>query len=202
MAISARTKRPAQTHRGNSTHTAMISKMSLPKTLFIRLLPVVVLLVPLILPSGCARHEVRYIPRSGYELPVDAASTRKALRQFYHNWQGIPYEVGGMSPAAVDCSGLAVIAYHDIFGMKLPRTVDEQARYGRKIPADTLHPGDLLFFKTGIFQDHVGIFLEKNRFIHASSTKGVMISRLDEPYWQHNFVKATRLYEYKHTASR
>ena len=184
------------------TYTAMISKMSLPKTILLRLLAAVILLVPLVLPSGCARREVRYIPRSGYESPVDAASTRKALQQFYHNWQGIPYQIGGMSPAAVDCSGLAAIAYNDIFGIKLPRTVDEQASYGRKIPNDTLHPGDLLFFKTGIFQKHVGIFFEKNRFIHASSTKGVMISSLDEPYWQNNFVKATRIYNYKHTASR
>jgi lipoprotein Spr/probable lipoprotein NlpC len=53
-----------------------------------------------------------------------------------------------------------------------------------------------------MFQDHVGIFFEKNRFIHASSAKGVMISGLNEPYWQDSLVKAARLYDYTHTAAR
>jgi hypothetical protein len=185
-----------------ATFHAMIINSSLPNSMLLRLLPVIALLVPLLLPSGCARREVRDIPRSGYIVPVDDISARKALQQFYHNWQGIPYQVGGMSPAGVDCSGLVAIAYHDIFGMKLPRTAAEQARFGRKIPLNRLHPGDLLLFKTGMFQDHVGIFFEKNRFIHASSAKGVMISALNEPYWQDSLVKATRLYDYTHTAAR
>jgi len=172
------------------------------KKILQRIVPIIVLLFPLILPTGCTRHSNRYIPRSGYETPIDDASTRKALAQFYHNWQGIPYEIGGMSPAAVDCSGLASIAYNDIFNIQLPRSAKEQAHFGRAVPRDSLHPGDLLFFKTGFFQEHVGIFFEKNRFIHASSTKGVMISGLDEPYWQNNFIKATRVYDYRRTASR
>ena len=153
--------------------------------------------------SGCAKQRVQY-PSSagtGYQLPLDPASARKALKSFYSDWQGVPYKTGGMSQRAVDCSGLTVIAYRDVFGMNLPRTAEEQARHGRKIARKSLQPGDLVFFNTGLFQRHVGIYLEKSSFIHASATKGVMISRLDEPYWQDAFWKASRFYSYHRTAS-
>lgn len=153
--------------------------------------------------SGCAKNRVRYhdSPDTTYQQPLDPASARKALKSFYNNWQGVPYKIGGMSRKEIDCSGLTVIAYRDIFAMRLPRTAEEQARYGRKVARNSLQPGDLVFFKTGYFQRHVGIFLEKNSFIHASATKGVMISRLNEPYWQDAFWKASRLYSYNRTAS-
>lgn len=152
--------------------------------------------------SGCAKQRVQYPSAgTGYQLPLDPASARKALKSFYSNWQGVPYKIGGMSQRAVDCSGLTVIAYRDIFGLNLPRTAEEQAGCGRKIARKSLQPGDLVFFNTGYFQRHVGIYLEKSAFIHASATKGVMISRLDEPYWQNAFWKASRLYSYNRTAS-
>lgn len=148
-------------------------------------------------PLGCAKHEVRYSTPS-----LDPVAARNALKSFYHNWKGVPYRVGGMSQAEIDCSGLAVRAYRDVFDVNLPRTVEEQARFGRNISRNSLQPGDLVFFKTGYFQRHVGIFLEEDTFMHASASKGVMLSRLDEPYWRKNFWKAERVYGYSQTARR
>lgn len=166
------------------------------------MLTLIALLLPLILSSGCARRDFRNTPRSGYELPVDATSARAALQQFYRNWKDVPHKVGGVPPSTVDCSGLMVIAYKDIFRIHLPRTAQEQARFGREIAPNALQPGDLLFFQTGFRLDHVGIFFKDNLFIHTSSSKGVMISSLNEPYWHHNFVKAARIFDYPQTASR
>jgi cell wall-associated NlpC family hydrolase len=133
---------------------------------------------------------------------MDARTAQRALQTFYHAWQGVPYRNGGMTRNSVDCSGLMVLAYLDIYGLRLPRTVEDQARYGVSIPPEHLQPGDLLFFKTGLLQEHVGISLDRTRFIHASSTKGVMLSRLDEPYWQNAFWKANRLFSYSRNAHR
>ncbi len=102
--------------------------------------------------------------------------------------------MGGMSESAVDCSGLTVLAFKDIFGLSLPRTVAEQAQQGKNVARYSLQPGDLVFFKTGFSQRHVGIYVEDNRFIHASASKGVIISKLDEPYWNKKYWKSTRVY--------
>ncbi len=165
----------------------------------LRRLLLTTLVLLLLFPSGCARRDSSAIPECA---PIDEASAREALHRFYRNWQGVPYRDGGMSKHAVDCSGLAVLAYREIFGIRLPRTSREQAKFGRTISTGPFRPGDLLFFKTGSFQHHVGIYFEDNTFIHASSSKGVMLSRLDDAYWQNNFRKATRVLEYRCAAFR
>lgn len=152
-------------------------------------LPFSAILLLLFLLSSCAKNQVTYPTHT----PSDTASTRNALKVFYSDWQGVPYAMGGMSQSSIDCSGLTVLAYRDLFGMQLPRTAEEQAQYGRNISKNSLQPGDLVFFKTGFFQRHVGIYLDKNAFIHASTSKGVMISQLDEPYWRAKFWKAQRV---------
>lgn len=158
-------------------------------------------LLPLLFLWGCASREEQRI--SGLAtVAMDARTAQHALQGFYKAWQGVPYRNGGTTKQSVDCSGLMVVAYRDIYGLRLPRTVEDQARYGVTIPPEKLQPGDLLFFKTGIFQEHVGISLDSTRFIHASATKGVMLSRLDEPYWQNAFWKANRLFSYSHSISR
>ena len=150
-----------------------------------------------LLSGGCTKKvlpPVKSVSTSGSASNSRYIDTRKALGTFYRDWKGTPYRMGGMSKRSVDCSALTVIAYRDIFGVSLPRTVDDQARVGSYVAQHALKPGDLVFFKTGFFQRHVGIYLEDRRFIHASSSNGVMISRLDEPYWSRKYWKATRAY--------
>jgi len=165
----------------------------------LRLLLLSTLVLLLLFPSGCARRDSRSIPSPG---PMDEASAREALHRFYLDWQKVPYRAGGMTKHAVDCSGLAVLAYREIFGISLPRTSREQADFGRTIHTGPFKPGDLLFFRTGSFQHHIGLYFKDNTFIHASSSRGVTLSRLDDPYWQQSFRKASRAFEYTRTASR
>ncbi|HWR42992.1 C40 family peptidase [Sporomusa sp.] len=104
-----------------------------------------------------------------------------------------PYRFGGESPKGFDCSGFVKYVY-DRHGKKLPRTADVQYVTGKKVDRSSLKPGDLVFFNTyASGASHVGIYYDNGRFIHASSSRGVMISRLDEPYWKPRYLGARRI---------
>ena len=110
-------------------------------------------------------------------------------------WHGTAYRYGVMTRRGVDCSGFVVVTMRDRFDLQLPRETKEQASIGTQIDKDELLPGDLVFFKTGSGQNglHVGIYDTNNQFIHASTSKGVMRSSLDNVYWQKNFWQARRI---------
>src|SRR6476660_4931167 len=100
---------------------------------------------------------------------------------------GVHYRGGGTSRAGMDCSGM-VTAVFDIFGMKLPRSSYEMAKVGEKIDLADAKKGDLVFFRTngrGVIS-HVGMVIENDgeeiKFIHSSTSKGVIISSTKEPY--------------------
>ncbi|WP_371380686.1 C40 family peptidase [Sporomusa aerivorans] len=104
-----------------------------------------------------------------------------------------PYRFGGDTPKGFDCSGFVKFVY-DKNGAKLPRTTDAQYLSGQKVVRTKLQPGDLVFFNTyAAGASHVGIYYGNDKFIHASSSKGVMISRLDEPYWKPRYLGARRI---------
>lgn len=121
--------------------------------------------------------------------------TQKVLKEA-HSFLGTPYKYGGTNKRGMDCSGLVWTAFQEI-GIQLPRVSREQAQNGTKIKLSRVQPGDLLFFKTsGLRISHVGIVDEIKKgeifFIHASSSKGVIISSLENSYWNKRFVKAVR----------
>ncbi len=93
----------------------------------------------------------------------------------------------------LDCSGFVYLTYQSRFGMTLPRTTQRQAKFGRKISPRRLQPGDLVFFKTGWFDRHVGIYVEDRRFLHVSTKNGVQLSSLEDPYWRKRYWKAVRI---------
>ncbi|EHX6836502.1 C40 family peptidase, partial [Salmonella enterica subsp. enterica serovar Muenster] len=101
----------------------------------------------------------------------------------------------GMSRRGVDCSGFVVVTMRDKFDLQLPRDTREQSKIGTRIDKDELLPGDLVFFKTGSGESglHVGIYDTNNEFIHASTSRGVMRSSLDNVYWRKNFWQARRI---------
>ncbi len=123
----------------------------------------------------------------------DLAAVRKALYLQYNEWKGTPYALGGLSMKGIDCSGFVHLTYRTRFGIHLPRTTNHLQGLGFKIERNQLRPGDLVFFKTGFFSRHVGIFLEKHLFLHASTSQGVILSDLREDYWQKNYWKAVRI---------
>jgi len=126
-------------------------------------------------------------------LSKQESSIYKKLNSHYQRWRGTPYQMGSMSRNGIDCSGFVHVAFRDEFGLKLPRSTEGLARAGSQINKSQLRVGDLVFFKTGRKQRHVGIYVGNQHFIHASTSRGVMKSNLDNPYWQQHYWKSTRL---------
>ena len=127
------------------------------------------------------------------------SSTVNKILEEAEDFLGTPYKFGGKTKSGLDCSGL-VITVFDAQDVKLPRRSAEQATKGKKIDVSDAKPGDLLFFSTAKSGEisHVGIVREiKNKgeitFIHASTTKGVIISSLNEKYWNKAFLFARRV---------
>lgn len=150
---------------------------------------------------GCVSASRPVAPPPGKPPPgdgTDAGTLAARLRAAFGDWVGVPHRWGGTTHDGVDCSGLVQTVYRDAFGLDVPRTTRDQKRLGSPVDRDDLLPGDLLFFRTP--DRHVGIYLCCGDFGHASSSRGVMISRLDEPYWRRTFREARRLLPSPRTA--
>lgn len=124
---------------------------------------------------------------------LDEAQARSILYAQYQEWRSVRYRSGGLTKGGIDCSGFVYVTFRDRFGIALPRSSDEQVVLGRKIDETELRTGDLVFFRTGRNDRHVGIFLEDRKFLHASTLKGVMISSLDDVYWSKEYWRAVSL---------
>ena len=110
-------------------------------------------------------------------------------------WLGTKYQLGGATKSGIDCSALVQILYVTQYGINLPRTAREQYDATERISRTNLKEGDLVFFNTQGGVSHVGIYLQNNKFVHASSS-GVTISDLFDAYWERRFIGVGR-YERK-----
>lgn len=107
-------------------------------------------------------------------------------------WDGVPHQWGGTTRRGIDCSGLVQVLYRDVANVDMPRTTSEQVQIGDRVRQRDLAPGDLVFFHYDKGQ-HVGVYIESGRFVHASSSRGVMVSNLNESYWQDHYWTARRV---------
>jgi cell wall-associated NlpC family hydrolase len=104
-----------------------------------------------------------------------------------------------MTPSGMDCSGLLQLSFLR-YGIELPRTVNEMSKVGREIRLKNVEVGDLIFFKTSKSSrksNHVGLIVNRTQknidFIHSSTSQGVMISSMNNPYWRKNYVNSRRV---------
>lgn len=155
--------------------------------------PAALAVLVVLLVAGCATTDGGpAAAKRGTLDGVDPEGITVGLYAQLSRWRGAPYELGGLDTQGVDCSGLTYVVYQDLFGARLPRTTRQQGGVGRAVERDDLAPGDLVFFKTGVRQRHVGIYVEDNMFLHASRSSGVRLSSLDGGYWRQRYWKARR----------
>jgi lipoprotein Spr len=114
-------------------------------------------------------------------------------------YKGTRHVMGGLSHSGIDCSGLLYVSFQANGITNIPRTAENFARYGSIIlNANEIQAGDLVFFtntyRTSKLVTHAGICIGNGEFIHTSSSKGVMISKINDPYyWRKYFLFGTRI---------
>ena len=123
--------------------------------------------------------------------------------QLYQNiddWYGTRYKLGGTTKDGIDCSAFVQTVFLSAFAVTLPRMAKDQYKVTRRISRTELQEGDLLFFNTRGGVSHVGIYLQNNKFVHAS-VSGVMISDMFEPYYVKHFIAAGRVTKMNNNSS-
>jgi cell wall-associated NlpC family hydrolase len=132
-----------------------------------------------------------------YAIVTDATVeklTNIPLLATIDKWWGTKYCMGGFTNDCIDCSAFTQVILKDVYQVTLPRTSQEQYNACEKIELEDLREGDLVFFNTaGSDVSHVGVYLLNNKFVHAATSGGVMISDLNEKYWQPRFRGAGRV---------
>lgn len=122
----------------------------------------------------------------------DLVPVEQRLRSEVRQWEGTPHGMGGATRREIDCSGFVQRLYRDIFGRQIPRSTALQVKSGRPIGKNQLRTGDLVFFRVPYKGRHVGIYLGQAEFAHASTSKGVTISSLQDHFWRRSYWTARR----------
>lgn len=165
-----------------------------------------IVFICLILTIGFLNTGCRSSKKSKKEnVEIEQTSVRKKKKEESHKkkttgeliaeeaitWVGTPYRYGASDKGrATDCSGLVLMVYKKIAEVDMPRNSKKQAEFCKKISKKDIEPGDLVFFAIGSNKNeisHVGVMIDDIRFVHASASKGVIISEMTTPYYERNF---------------
>ena len=133
----------------------------------------------------------------GRDLPVSRGASVAVVRRLIQTsfeYVGTPYRFGGTTPRGFDCSGFMRYIF-DSIGVALPRAADSQYATGRPVSIDRLQPGDLVFFETyESGPSHVGLYIGNSQFISSTSSRGVRVDNLYDPYyWGERYLGARRI---------
>lgn len=160
--------------------------------------------------EGCIRAELTEMRDGGYYVncetgtedtislaeldAAEAAELRGRVEAAAQMWTGTPYVYGGTGPSGFDCSGFVQYVFAQC-GVELSRVVTTQLADGMIVPAAEMVPGDLVIFENtyDYGPSHIGIYLGDDQFIHASSSRGVVVSDLTENYYAEHFLCARRV---------
>ena len=134
------------------------------------------------------------------DIQISAPENYVALQMINNamDFLGVRYRGGGTSPDGMDCSGM-VTAVYNLFDMSIPRSSRDMATVGEKVDSSSVKKGDLIFFKTNGKRviNHVGMVVDiigdEIKFIHSSTSKGVIISSTKESYYKKTFAQVNRV---------
>ena len=154
----------------------------------------VISLILIVQLTGCSSHPpAQYVPLAKPVNLQNSQQVKGLILSQYRLWKGTPYQYGGSTLKGVDCSAFVQNTFRSKLGYEIPRTTRTQIRLGRSVSKHQLKPGDIVFFKTGRNSLHNGIYLGNSRFVHASSSRGVTISNLNNRYWLDTYYTSKRL---------
>lgn len=161
----------------------------------------------LLLSTACGSKKQRVTLPAGFKGPKELSRlygvrlTPEDNIYLYNEgakWLGTPHRMGGVTKRGVDCSGFVAIVFREVYGKQLSRSSADMLKYNcKKISRSKLREGDLIFFNTGKSRKkiptHVGIYLKNGKFIHTSTSRGVIVSSLSEPYYIRTYLTGGRV---------
>jgi cell wall-associated NlpC family hydrolase len=130
------------------------------------------------------------------QLGVEAEALKRqaALLRFVDEWYGVPYKYGGKDKNGIDCSAFSSLLLLNVYGITAGGSAQGMYEQCKTVEVAELKEGDLVFFKIESKKvSHVGVYLMNNKFIHATTRKGVMINDLNETYYKKYFFAGGKL---------
>lgn len=147
--------------------------------------------------SSAPRLDYKALARASVLLGVDIKlEDNHKLYLEAAEWIGVPYRAGGDSKRGTDCSGFTCQLYRKVYRTQVPRNTEDLKKESSKVAKRNLREGDLVFFSSNQSKKkvaHVGIYLKNGRFIHASTSKGVIVSSLNEDYYTRHWMSGGRI---------
>lgn len=139
--------------------------------------------------GGCASNQqIQSSTESTWKPPQNAtaesAEVADRFWQVFERYEGTPYQYGGTSAGGFDCSGFIATAFDEALGRQLPRTTSQLLAAGETVKPEQIRAGDLVFFRIKGKNQHAGIYMGEDSFIHASTSSGVTHSSLNGYYWR------------------
>ena len=162
------------------------------KTLSLKPYAFYLIMILMVLSScGARKHTVKSDTKAAKAADAMALLKSKHLYRFINDWTGVKYRFGGLDKSGIDCSGFVYLLEKEIFNITLPRISRDQAKVIKNKSQENLKEGDLVFFSFGGNDvDHVGVYLNSGFFVHASTTRGVIVDDLTLPTYQKVIVKS------------
>ncbi len=138
-------------------------------------------------------HELKKHRTISHTINIPQTHYATLFDSVFKSWKGTPYLYGGTSRRGIDCSAFVQVVYRKVYNINLPRTTLQEVKLGVRVKKQNASLGDLVFFKTGPSSHHVGIYIKDNQFMESSSSKGVIISSLNNPYWRKHFWQVRKI---------
>ena len=147
--------------------------------------------------TSAPRFDYKALAKASIKLGVDI--NQEDNHKLYieaADWIGVPYRGGGDSKRGTDCSGFTHQLYRSVYRTQIARNTEDLKEQSSKVSKRNLREGDLVFFKSpgsGRKVAHVGVYLKNDKFVHASTSRGVIVSSLNENYYTKYWLSGGRI---------